>query len=77
MNAAQKHAMRSRTINDPMTKDEAEHILNWYYGSSRIIVADGAGLSVGVVTAIEVLGGKYQSQWGVTRLPNYQPKDEI
>jgi hypothetical protein len=77
MNAAQKLAMRPRTADDVMTEEDAKHILNWYYGSMHIPVADGAALCVGVVQAITILGGKYQPQWGVTRLPNYQPMDEV
>lgn len=69
--------MRPRTINDPMTIDDAKHILNWYYGSAPIKVANGAMLSDGVINAIELLGGKYQSSWGVTKLPDYTPFDEV
>lgn len=77
MNQAQKDALRPRNPNDTMTVDEAKHILNWFYGSAPIRIANGAMLSRGVIEAIELLGGRYQSGWGVTKLPQYTPFDEI
>lgn len=56
-------------------EDDARLVLNWYYGPARIGIADGASLCEGVIRAIERLGGRYQAGWGITKAPNYIPKD--
>jgi len=71
----QKHAL-SRALSPSFTIDDAKHILNWYFGNTPIDWSYELKMPVGVIQAIEKLGGIYEPEIGVTRLPNYQPFDE-
>lgn len=58
------------------TKEEARDTLNKYFGSEprdkqrqRMSLGNGAGVSVGISEAVHILGGKYQSGWGITIFP--------
>lgn len=71
MNKEQEKALNN-CFDPSFSEEDAKHILNWY-GMPEL----ESSLPVGVVKAIEKLGGRYDSSWGVVVLPNYQPVDEI
>lgn len=53
-----------------MTKRDAENLLEQEFGTRELLIQRwNATLSAKVVKAIELLGGKYQPDWGLTRLP--------
>lgn len=55
-------------------KEEARATLDHELGSHnkeriRHMLGNGMALNQGTIEAIEMLGGKYQSGWGITRFP--------
>jgi hypothetical protein len=53
-----------------LTKKEAEHVLEEEFGTREHMIAGwNRALPGRVVRAIEALGGAYQRDWGITRMP--------
>lgn len=72
MNRAEYEKAMENSLTPGFTEDEASTILEWEYGRREVIVRMASDCcSVGVIRAIEKLGGKYQAGWGITRMPNW------
>lgn len=66
-----------RSGQNDFTEEDAQTILNWEFGSRPIQIGDRRAYPEGVVKAIQKLGGIYQSGWGVTSRPKYQPVELV
>jgi hypothetical protein len=53
-----------------LTKKEAEHVLEEEFGTREHMIAGwNRELPGRVVRALKTLGGEYQQEWGITRMP--------